>query len=90
MTVGGGDTGANCVFPFMFKGKSYSGCTLADADDGKPWCSTLVDAQGVHVGGQGKWGHCGQQCTNDAGIVVDQQTQAITSEYNSIKIDTLQ
>ena len=27
-------------------------CTLVDADDGFPWCSTLTDQNGEHVGGQ--------------------------------------
>ena len=26
-------------------------CTLVDADDGFPWCSTLTDQNGEHVGG---------------------------------------
>jgi len=28
-------------------------------------CSTLVDSQGVHVGGQGKWGNCAASCPKD-------------------------
>ncbi len=28
----------------------------------QPWCSTLVDETGHHVGGQGKWGNCGPGC----------------------------
>ena len=67
VTVGGSDIGATCVFPFKYHGKSYDGCTLENADDGIPWCSTEVDSQGVHVGTQGKWGHCGQECFTDLG-----------------------
>ena len=26
--------------------------------DGKLWCSTLLDAEGKHVGGKGYWGYC--------------------------------
>ena len=26
--------------------------------DGKLWCSTLLDAEGKHVGGKGHWGYC--------------------------------
>ena len=26
------------------------------------WCSTEVDVDGVHVGGDGKWGICGPEC----------------------------
>ena len=62
-TVSGPDSGANCVFPFIYKGKQYRGCILVDADDGKPWCSTLTDSSGQHVGGQGRWGHCPASCS---------------------------
>ena len=33
-------------------------CTLVDADDGFPWCSTLTDRNGEHVGGQVSSLHC--------------------------------
>jgi len=58
LTVGGGKTGASCVFPFIYKGVKHNNCILIDADDGKPWCSTKTDQNGKHVGGQGQWGHC--------------------------------
>jgi len=64
-TNGGGDSGARCVFPFTYKEKVYRGCILVDADDGKPWCSTLTDNNGQHIGGQGKWGHCPSSCNKD-------------------------
>jgi len=64
-TNGGGDSGARCVFPFTFKERVYRGCILVDADDGIPWCSTLTDSSGQHVGGQGKWGHCPSTCNKD-------------------------
>jgi len=67
-TVGGGDVGASCRFPFKYKDQSYSGCILVDADDGIPWCSTLTDGDGQHVGGQGKWGHCPGSCPKDNGV----------------------
>ncbi len=64
-TVSGGTANAPCVFPFTYRGVRYNGCILVDAGDGKPWCSVLVDENGNHVGGQGKWGHCPQGCPND-------------------------
>ena len=64
-TEGGGRRGAACVFPFVHKGRRYSGCTLVDADDGRPWCSTRTDSSGQHVTGQGQWGHCNGECGND-------------------------
>lgn len=68
-TIGGGDTGASCAFPFIYRDVEYRGCILVDADDNKPWCSTLTDRNKQHVGGQGKWGHCPPTCNiiNDGG-----------------------
>ncbi len=57
----------SCVFPFEYSGRRYEGCTLTDAADGKEWCSTMVDANGVHVNGRGKWGHCNNRCPEDLG-----------------------
>ena len=50
------------MFPFTYKNVKYTGCTLEDADDGKPWCSTKTDANGEHVGSKGQWGHCASTC----------------------------
>ena len=51
--------GENCVFPFIYKNKTYDSCTLDDSEDGSPWCSTLVNSQGIHVEGEGWEGQCG-------------------------------
>merc|ERR1719348_2198362 len=53
-TVSGPVVGGTCVFPFTFRGVSYTGCTTADG--GQPWCSTRVDSSGRHI--QGNWGNC--------------------------------
>merc|ERR1711971_1217964 len=68
-TIGGGDPGASCAFPFIYRDVEYNGCILVDADDNKPWCSTQTDRNRQHVGGQGKWGHCPPTCNiiNDGG-----------------------
>ena len=34
-------------------------------DDNRPWCSTKVDDNGVHISGQGKWGYCDPECPCD-------------------------
>jgi len=66
VTVSGGTTGANCIFPFKYQGREYSGCTVADASDGKLWCSTTTDSNGNHIGGRGFWGHCNSRiCPTD-------------------------
>ena len=51
-----------CRFPFQYNGVAYNGCTLNDADQGKSWCSTLVDENGNHVSGGGHYGDCGPKC----------------------------
>ena len=54
-------TCGNCIFPFTFDGVTHIGCTTIP-EDPKPWCSTLVDANGVHVGGGGHWEYCESEC----------------------------
>ena len=46
--------GGQCVFPFIYNGITYFGCTLEGND--QPWCSTEVDSDGNHV--DGKWVNC--------------------------------
>ena len=49
------------IFPvntLIDSGVSYTECTVVDADDGKPWCSTLTDSEGKHVEENGNWGNC--------------------------------
>ena len=70
VTVGGAKIGASCVFPFIFMGVEYNGCTTIDGDS-TPWCSTLVDDAGVHVRGIGAWGYCGPKCKLHTGRIVD-------------------
>ncbi len=68
MTTSGGDPNQPCAIPFIYRGLRYSGCTLTDAADGRAWCSTLVDGNGVHVSGRSKWGHCPNRgCPEDLG-----------------------
>lgn len=47
--------GVKCVFPFKYKGKTYTTCTSA-YHYGKPWCSTTTKADGSYI--KGKWGNC--------------------------------
>ena len=85
-TTGGARTGAKCVFPFTYKDVKYTGCSLEDADDDKPWCSTKTDANGQHVSGQGQWGQCASNCqvgqgTEDlssCGLLLESVTRAHT------------
>merc|ERR1711915_733678 len=51
-------SGDACVFPFTFGGVTFTSCTTAG---GYPmWCSTKVDATGVHV--TGNYGDCSADC----------------------------
>ena len=61
MTNGGASPNSKCIFPFIFDGETINTCTQVDGSD-IAWCSTLVDENGKHVGGQGKWGNCGPGC----------------------------
>ncbi len=45
-----------CVFPFRYKDKEYNECTAESDPDGKKWCSTEVDSNGLHKRNQ--WGYC--------------------------------
>ena len=47
-----------CVFPFSYRDEIYNDCTTVAVPDGRAWCSTKVDENGVHVGLGGFWGHC--------------------------------
>ena len=53
-----------CVFPFKLHGITYNQCTTAgnDRNDSNPWCSTLVDDSGEHIGEGDNWGNCGPNC----------------------------
>ncbi len=53
-----GEGTAPCVFPFVFGGFEFNGCITISDPEKRPWCSTKVDGSGVHVGGNGHWGHC--------------------------------
>lgn len=64
-TIGGG----NCVFPFIFKGETYGGCTEKDDPDSKRWCSTMVDSEGKHRKGENLWGHCSSSCPSASQLV---------------------
>merc|ERR1719357_1990042 len=54
-TTYGPAAGSPCVFPFKWRGVSYSGCAVYND---RPWCSTCTDANDEHVSGINAWGYC--------------------------------
>ena len=66
-TESGPNPNATCIFPFKFKNFTYHQCTTADNAEGDitPWCSTLIDDSGEHIGDAGNWGYCGPNCSLD-------------------------
>ena len=61
-TGNGGNVGAECIFPFVFRGVVYKKCTRVGDANNKLWCSTKVDDKGVHVNDEGYFGHCNPKC----------------------------
>jgi hypothetical protein len=57
MCASGGtaEDGAECVFPFTYKGVEYHTCTDSDHSDGSLWCATATDKEGQY---NGYWGNC--------------------------------
>ena len=50
--------------------------------DGKLWCSTLLDAEGKHVGGKGYWGYCEnfQYCSSNKRGKLNNEVQDFLKE----------
>ena len=62
----GTESCGNCVFPFTFANRLHTTCTTISGG-AKPWCSTLVDSDGVHVAGGGHWEYCEDQACPGVG-----------------------
>ena len=55
----------NCVFPFTYNGKKYTGCSKDGK--GKWWCATKVDSKGIMK--KDKWARCNEYCPTDDGML---------------------
>ena len=53
----------DCVFPFIYKGKKYNGCSKDGK--GKWWCATKVDSKGNMIAD--RWARCNEYCATDDG-----------------------
>lgn len=51
-TTGGNGSGAECLFPFVYGGKTYNTCAPWN---GRTWCATQVNAHRVYAN---RWGYC--------------------------------
>ena len=60
--MSGASPNTPCVNSFKYRDITYNTCTLKNAPEGKPWCSTKVDESGGHIGREGNWGNCGSDC----------------------------
>merc|ERR1712222_243395 len=53
LTTSGAVSGAECQFPFIYKGQVYNSCTTAGGFS-QPWCSTGTNIFGFHINSE--WG----------------------------------
>ena len=53
----------NCVFPFIYKGKTYENCTADHSDNGKAWCAFYIKPGSVvpHY----RQGDCNSDCPGE-------------------------
>ena len=65
------ESNGTCVFPFTIftdnkdgnaENNTYFECTTNHDPDKRPWCSTKVDLNGVHL--KDHWGHCDVESKN--------------------------
>ena len=56
-------TNKACIFPFIYKNKTYTSCTDVDSVNGAVWCATKVHSNGVVI--NNRWEDCGSNCLLD-------------------------
>ena len=59
--------GGNCVFPFIYHGKSYYKCTVDGASDCDRWCAIMVNENNVYITGSTLWAYCENKCSVEYG-----------------------
>merc|ERR1712241_1456918 len=64
-----------CALPWKFNNKLIEGCTTETDPDGRWWCSTKVDRELNHIGGQGNWGYCNLDCPGPAPPVTQRKNK---------------
>lgn len=71
LIIDGPAKGKRCVFPFEFLAIKHFSCTTVSDPDNKPWCSTKTFPNGSHIGGQGNWGYCQENCLSSSSSSVN-------------------
>ena len=51
---------APCIFPFIYKNKTYDSCTKEGSESDEFWCATKVDSNLESIGDN--WGYCSGSC----------------------------
>lgn len=64
-------TGLPCVFPFIYQGKEYNGCTTVTDPENLPWCATAVNETGYYISKSQQYGHCSPNCPNHQSNILD-------------------
>ena len=59
--------GKNCVFPFVYNGNTYNGCTIDESFNGLAWCATSVDRNRKIYHAYEAWGDCKPGCPGYVG-----------------------
>ena len=62
ITNSGPSSGKKCIFPFIYRGDTYTKCIRINGQSDRSWCSTKVDSNNRHIGGEGNWGYCDDNC----------------------------
>eukprot|EP00095_Tigriopus_kingsejongensis_P005107 maker-scaffold161_size295871-snap-gene-1.36 protein:Tk05107 transcript:maker-scaffold161_size295871-snap-gene-1.36-mRNA-1 annotation:"cysteine-rich motor neuron 1 protein" len=57
-------TGRDCIFPFTFKGQTFTECTTFESLNEKPWCAVAVDENNEAL--EGQWADCSDGCPGTA------------------------
>ena len=57
--------GKKCVFPFVYNGNTYNGCTIDESVDDLAWCATGVDRNRKVY--DEAWGDCKPGCPGYGG-----------------------
>ena len=59
-------TGRPCIFPFQYRGETYSSCTKTDSRS--YWCATETEANGEVK--TNKWEDCRANCPTEEDIEI--------------------